>query len=54
MAYLFSFSRYQTKYVIEFLFRHLMASDLSSIILQSNGQQVEKEGRTEIQKIEYL
>ena len=54
MAYLFSFSRYQTKYVIEFLFRHLMASDFSSIILQSNGQQVEKEERTEIQKIEYL
>ena len=28
--------------------------DLSSIILQSNDRQVEKEGRTEIQKIEYL
>ena len=28
--------------------------DLSSIILQSNGRQVEKEGRTEIQKLEYL
>ena len=24
------------------------------MILQSNGQQVEKEGRTEIQKFEYL
>ena len=28
--------------------------DLSSIILQSNGRQVEKRGRTEIQKFEYL
>ena len=28
--------------------------DLSSIILKSNGRQVEKEGRTEIKKIEYL
>ena len=28
--------------------------DLSSIILQSNGWQVKKEGRREIQKIEYL
>ena len=27
---------------------------LSSIILESNGQQVEKEGMTEIQKLEYL
>ena len=28
--------------------------DLSSVILQSNGRQVEKEGRMEIQKYEYL
>ena len=53
----FSFSRYQTKCVIEILFTQLMTSwtlDLSSIILQSNGRQVEKEWRTEIQKFEYL
>ena len=28
--------------------------DLSSVILQGNGRQVEKEGRMEIQKYEYL
>ena len=48
MSYLFSFSGYQTKCVLNvFLFRQL-------IILQSNGRQVEKEGKVEIQKIEYL
>ena len=57
MSYFFSFSGYQTKCVIEFLFRQLMTSwtlRFILIILQSNGRQVEKEGRTEIQKIEYL
>ena len=57
MPQLFSFWRYQTKCVIKFLFRQLVKSyfeDLSSIILQSNGWQEEKEGRMEIQKFEYL
>ena len=57
MSYLFSFSGYQTKCVIEFLFRELMKYefyDLSLIALQSSSQQVQKEGRTEIQTIEYL
>ena len=56
MSYLFSFSRYQTKCVIEFRsrqWRHELL-DLSSIILQSNGRHVKKEGRTEIEKFEYL
>ena len=56
MSYLFSFSRYQTKCVIEFRsrqWRHELL-DLSSIILQSNGRHVKKEGRTEIEKSEYL
>ena len=48
MSYLFSFSGYQTKCVLNvFLFRQL-------IILQSNGRHAEKEGKAEIQKIEYL
>ena len=38
MSHLFSFSRYQTKCVIKFLFRQLMMS----------------EGNMEIQKFEYL
>ena len=41
MSYLFCFSGYQTKCVMNF-------------ILQSNDRQAKKEGRTEIQKIEYL
>ena len=56
-SYLFSFSRYQTKCVIEFLFRQLMKSQTFRFIFDhppSNGQQVEKERRTEIQKTEYL
>ena len=56
MSYLFSFSRYQTKCVIEFRsrqWRHELL-DLSSIILQSNGRHVKKEGRIEIEKFEYL
>ena len=57
MSYLFSFSGYQTKCVIEFLLRQLMTSWTLRFTFdhpQSNGRQVEKEGRTEIQKIEYL
>ena len=52
MSYLFSFSRYQTKCVIKFLFRQLMTSQ--TLIIYRNGRQGEKERRTEIQKFEYL
>ena len=57
MSYISSFSRYQAKFVIEFLFRQLMASWTLRFIynhLEADGRQAEKEGRTEIQKIEYL
>ena len=54
MSYLLFFSIYQTKYVIKFLFRQLTIDNSSSIILWSNGRQGEKEGRMEIQKLEYL
>ena len=50
MSYFFSFSGYQTKRAIEFLFRELMTSWTLRFIFDH----VEKEGRTEIQKIEYL
>ena len=53
----FSFSRYQTKYVINFSFRQLMTSKtlrLNLIIFESNNRQGEKEGRMEIQTFEYL
>ena len=52
MSYLFSFSRYQIKYIIQFLFRQLMMSQTLRFIL--DGQQGEKDRRTEIQKFEYL
>ena len=57
MSYLFSFSRYQTKCVLQLLFRQLMTSWALRFIsdhLLSNGWHAEKEGRTEIQKSEYL
>ena len=57
MSYLFPFSRYQTECVLELLFRQLVMSLTLRFTLDhplSNGQQVEKEGRTEIQKNEYL
>ena len=55
VSYLFSFSRYQTKCIIEFLFRQLMTSRTFTIYLQSPFKAMaEKEGRTEIQKLEYL
>ena len=46
MSYFFSFSGYQTKRAIEFLFRELMTSWTLRFIFDH----VEKEGRTEIQK----
>ena len=53
MSYLFSFSRYQTKCFTEFLFRQLMTSRTLGFIFDY-VRQVGKEGRTVIQKIEYL
>ena len=57
MSYLFSFSGYQTKCVIEFLFRQLITSWTLRFIFDhppKQGRQVEKEERTEIQKFEYV
>ena len=59
MPYLFSFSRYQTKRVIEFLFTQFMISWTLRFIFdhpqkQRPTRQVEKERRTEIQKYQYL
>ena len=57
MSYVFSFSRYQTKCVLELVLKQLMTSWTLRFIFDhplSNGRQVEKEGRTEIQKNEYL
>ena len=57
MSYLFSFSRYQTKCFLKFIFRQLMTcrfEDLSWAKLSSNGWQGEKEGKMEIQKFECL
>ena len=57
ISYLFSFPRYQTKCVIEFLFRQLMTSWTLRFIFDHPPKQWptgKKEGRTEIQKIEYL
>ena len=57
MSHLFSFSRYQTKCIIEFLFRQLMASwtlrfDFDHPLKQRPTSR--NKGRTEIQKFEYL
>ena len=57
MSCVFSFSRYQTKCVLEILLKQLMTSWTLRFVFDhplSNGRQVEKEGRTEIQKNEYL
>ena len=57
MSYLFSFSRYQTKCVIRSLFRQLMLSKTLGLVFDyplSNVQEAEEEGKTEIQKCEYL
>ena len=54
MSYLFSFSGYQTKCVLSSYLGNWWChelQDLPSIIFQSNGRQVEKEGRRELQKI---
>ena len=57
MSYLFCFSGYLTKWIIEFLFRQLMTSRTLRFIFDHPPKQWptgKKEGRTEIQKIEYL
>ena len=60
MSYLFSFLRYQTKCAIKFLFRQLMMVETLWLIFDHlleqwpTGRQREKEGCSEIQKIEYL
>ena len=57
MSYLFSFSRYQTKYVIKLLFRQLMMPQTLKFIFNHPLKQWltgKKEGKTEIQKFEYL
>ena len=57
MSYLLSFSRYQTKCVIEFLLRQLMASSTLRFIFDHSLKQWptgRKKGRTEIEKLEYL
>ena len=54
MSYLFSFSRYQTKCVIKFLFRQLMTSQ-TNIYLGSSckamADREKREGKMEIQKL---
>ena len=59
MSYLFSFLRYQAKCLIKFLYRKLMRlmRQFFEIYLRSTSKTVadgEKEGKTEIQKFEYL
>ena len=59
MSYLFSFLRYQAKCLIKFLYRKLMRlmRQFFEIYLRSTSKVVadgEKEGKTEIQKFEYL
>ena len=57
MSYLFSFSKNQTKCVIDFLFRQLMISRTLRFIFDHRLKQWptgRKRGRMEIQKFEYL
>ena len=55
MSYLLSFSRYQTKCVIEFLFRQLMASQTFKIYLQSSSKEMaDREKKREEQKYKNL
>ena len=57
MSYPFSFSRYQTKFVIKFLLRQLMTSKTLRFVLDQRLKQWltgKKEGKMEIQKYEYL
>ena len=57
MSYHVSFSRYQTKCVVKFLFRQLMTSYFK-IYIQSSCKAMagsgENEEKTEMQKFEYL
>ena len=52
MSYVFSFSRYQTKCVIEFLFRQLMTSSTSTFTLKDlqwpTGRKRGEDGNTKI------
>ena len=52
MSHLFSLSRYQTKYVIKFLFRPLMTFLKSTSKAMADREK--NGGKTKIQKIEYL
>ena len=54
MSYLFPSQDIKQNVLLSSYLDNWWHHDLFSIILYSNGQQVEKEGRTEIQKIEYL
>ena len=55
IPYFFSFLGYQTKCIFySDNGCHHKLKDLYLIILFRNGQQGEKEGRTELQKLEYL
>ena len=57
MSYLFSFSRYQAKCVIEILFRQLITSETLRFIFHHPLKQWptgRKRGKAELQKIEYL
>ena len=57
MSHLISFSRYQTKCVIKFLFRQLMTSLTLRFIFDQPLKQWltgEKQGKMEKQKLEYL
>ena len=57
MSYLFFFPRNQTKGVIEFLFRQLMAPSTLRLIFDHPLKQWltgRKKGKIELQKIEYL
>ena len=57
MSHLISFSRYQAKCVIKFLFRQLMTSENLRFIFDQPPKQWltgRKRGKTEIQTFEYL
>ena len=56
MSHLISFSRYQTKCVIKFLFRQLMTSQTLRFLLNQPLKQwlTGKKERKKIQKFEYL
>ena len=54
MSHLISFSRYQTKCVIKFLFRQLMMSQTTRFMLDQPLKQWPTGRNTQIQKFEYL